>query len=132
MRAASRRFSAFSLPLRNIRLGLSAHRLYFSILPYGSLFFFLRNDEFSLSGFQLALPNGHISIRFNSGTFLFVNRYDFRKPPHPQRVKCVVFVKDVERRLIQARQRNRLQNKPVLAEVFGQQATSPLYWARES
>ena len=82
-------------------------------------------DQALLGRLELRLAHRDVGIGLDLGALLLVDGDDLGEPAHADRVEGVVLVERRERRLVQPRQRHRVEQDAVLRQVVAQQAGRP-------
>ena len=85
------------------------------------LFLLLSEQEPLLGGLELRLPHRNVGVSLDLGALLAVDGDDLRKLAQADGVEGVVLVEGGERRLVEPRQRDRIEENAVLLEIIAQQ-----------
>ena len=84
------------------------------------LLFLLLQGQAALGGVELRLAHRDLGFGFDLRALLLVGGDDLGELPHPDGIECVVLVERCERRLIQARERYRIEQHAVLRQILAQ------------
>ena len=85
------------------------------------MLFFLAEQQPALGRVEQGLAHRDVGVGLDLGALFLVDRDDLGQAPHPDRIEGVVLVERGERGLVEARQRDRVEQDAVLRQVVAQQ-----------